>query len=38
MLIAYRVSKKTDAFHIQITRELVAKIWQFPCEQLTRRG
>ena len=31
----YRVSKKNDAFHIQISRELIAGICLFPCVQPT---
>ena len=34
----YRVSKNTDAFHVQVNRELIAEIRQFPCVQPTERG
>ena len=27
--------KNFDAFHIQISRKIIARIWQFPCVQPT---
>ena len=33
----YRMNETTDAFHIQISRELISGTWQFPCVQPTQR-